>query len=51
MLAFILRACAQTLLKFSEFNASLDDTGKNLVLKKYCHIGFAIDTRLDCWSP
>ena len=44
LLAFIMRTCAQTLAEFPEFNASLDDSGDNLVLKKYCHIGFATDT-------
>ena len=44
MLAFIIKACVLALKAFPEFNASLDDTGENLVLKKYCHIGFATDT-------
>ncbi len=43
-LAFIIRACAQTLAQFPEFNASLDERAENLVLKRYCHIGFAADT-------
>jgi pyruvate dehydrogenase E2 component (dihydrolipoamide acetyltransferase) len=43
-LAFIIRACIIALKKFPRFNASLDATGKNLVLKKYFHIGFAADT-------
>ena len=42
MLAFIIKACVQTLKKFPEFNASLD--GDNLVYKKYYNIGFAADT-------
>jgi len=44
MLAFLLKAAAAALRKFPEFNASLDPGGENLVLKKYCHIGFAADT-------
>ena len=51
MLAFVLRACAQTLLEFPDFNASLDDSGDNLVLKKYCHIGFATDTPIGLLAP
>jgi pyruvate dehydrogenase E2 component (dihydrolipoamide acetyltransferase) len=43
-LAFIIRACIVALKKFPRFNASLDASGKNLVLKKYFHIGFAADT-------
>ena len=43
-LAFIIRACVRTLHHFPTFNASLDASGENLVLKKYIHIGFAADT-------
>jgi pyruvate dehydrogenase E2 component (dihydrolipoamide acetyltransferase) len=43
-LAFIVRACIVALKEFPRFNASLDASGKNLVLKKYFHIGFAADT-------
>ena len=43
-LAFILKACAITLKHFPDFNASLDASGENLVLKKYIHIGVAVDT-------
>lgn len=42
MLAFLLKACAVSLRKFPQFNASLD--GDDLVLKNYVHIGFAADT-------
>ena len=44
MLAFLLKASAAALKQFPDFNASLDATGENLVLKKYFHIGFAADT-------
>jgi pyruvate dehydrogenase E2 component (dihydrolipoamide acetyltransferase) len=44
VLAFIIRACVVALKEFPRFNASLDASGKNLVLKKYFHIGFAADT-------
>ena len=43
-LAFMLKACAHTLKHFPDFNASLDASGENLVLKKYIHIGVAVDT-------
>ncbi|HMD59512.1 MAG TPA: 2-oxo acid dehydrogenase subunit E2, partial [Steroidobacteraceae bacterium] len=43
-LAFVIRACVKLLKKFPTFNASLDPSGENLVLKQYCHIGFAADT-------
>jgi len=43
-LAFIVRACIVALKEFPRFNASLDATGENLVLKRYFHIGFAADT-------
>ncbi|HLY96873.1 MAG TPA: dihydrolipoyllysine-residue acetyltransferase [Sideroxyarcus sp.] len=43
-LAFMLKAAAIALKHFPDFNASLDATGENLVLKKYIHIGVAVDT-------
>ncbi|MCB1623789.1 MAG: 2-oxo acid dehydrogenase subunit E2 [Pseudomonadales bacterium] len=43
-LAFILRACVQALQQFPLINASLDESGENLVVKKYIHLGFAADT-------
>jgi len=43
-LAFIVRACVRALQAFPQFNASLDATGANLILKKYVNIGFAADT-------
>ena len=44
MLGFLIKALVAALKKFPTFNASLDATGENLVLKKYFHIGFAADT-------
>ena len=44
MLGFIIKAVVAALKKFPDFNASLDATGENLILKKYFHIGFAADT-------
>lgn len=43
-LAFVIRACVKALQEFPQFNASLDERGENLILKKYMHIGFAADT-------
>jgi pyruvate dehydrogenase E2 component (dihydrolipoamide acetyltransferase) len=43
-LAFMLKAAVTALQKFPEFNASLDASGENLVLKQYFHIGVAVDT-------
>ena len=44
MLAFIIKAVAAALKKYPDFNASLDASGENLILKKYFHVGFAADT-------
>jgi pyruvate dehydrogenase E2 component (dihydrolipoamide acetyltransferase) len=41
-LAFMMKAVVETLKQFPEFNASLN--GDTLVLKKYFHIGVAVDT-------
>ena len=43
-LAFMLKAVVAALQKYPDFNASLDASGENLVLKKYFHIGVAVDT-------
>jgi len=44
MVAFLLKAAASGLRKYPRFNSSLDAGGENLVFKKYCHIGVAVDT-------
>ena len=43
-LAFLLKAAVAALQQYPEFNASLDAGGENLVLKRYFHIGVAVDT-------
>ncbi len=42
--AFLLKACASALRTYPEFGSSLDPSGENLILKKYVHIGIAVDT-------
>jgi pyruvate dehydrogenase E2 component (dihydrolipoamide acetyltransferase) len=44
MLAFLIKASVVLLKRFPRFNASLDESGEVLILKRYCHIGFAVDT-------
>ncbi len=44
ILAFLIKALVSAMKEFPRFNASLDATGENLVLKKYIHIGVAVDT-------
>lgn len=39
-----MKAVVTSLKAFPHFNASLDASGENLVLKKYFHIGVAVDT-------
>ena len=43
-LAFVLKACVAALKAFPKVNSSLAEDGENLVLKNYCHLGFAADT-------
>jgi len=44
LLSFLLKASAAALREFPNFNASLDASKENLILKQYCHIGVAVDT-------
>jgi pyruvate dehydrogenase E2 component (dihydrolipoamide acetyltransferase) len=43
-LVFLMKAAVSALCEFPSFNASLDASGENLVMKKYFHIGIAVDT-------
>jgi pyruvate dehydrogenase E2 component (dihydrolipoamide acetyltransferase) len=43
-LVFILKAAADALRAFPVFSSSLSEDGENLVMKKYIHIGVAVDT-------
>ncbi|HXE67038.1 MAG TPA: dihydrolipoyllysine-residue acetyltransferase [Rhodanobacteraceae bacterium] len=44
MLAFLIKASVAALQKYPDFNASLDASGENLIVKHYFNIGFAADT-------
>lgn len=47
LLSFLMKALTASLKKFPEFNASLDKNANgetNLIIKRYYHIGFAVDT-------
>ena len=43
-LPFILKACANTLQQFPNFNSSIHPNFEHLVVKKYFHLGMAVDT-------
>ena len=43
-LPFVVKAVTAALREFPHFNSSLDRTGESLILKKYLHIGVAVDT-------
>lgn len=43
-LVFIMKAAAYALRKYPVFNSSLSESGESLIMKKYCHIGIAVDT-------
>ncbi|MDP4535389.1 dihydrolipoyllysine-residue acetyltransferase [Alkalimonas collagenimarina] len=43
-LVFIMKAVAKALEEFPTFNSSLSDDGQSLILKKYVHLGIAVDT-------
>ncbi|MEC8882861.1 MAG: 2-oxo acid dehydrogenase subunit E2 [Pseudomonadota bacterium] len=44
MLAFIIKAMSQALVKHPHINSSYDPEGQKLWIKEYYHIGFAVDT-------
>ncbi|MBW8905212.1 MAG: dihydrolipoyllysine-residue acetyltransferase, partial [Betaproteobacteria bacterium] len=44
MLAFMIKACVTALKQYPQFNSSLDKSGENIIIKKYYHLGVAVDT-------
>ena len=44
MLAFMIKACVTALRQFPVFNSSLERSGENITIKKYYHVGVAVDT-------
>lgn len=44
MTAILLKVCAAALIKFPQFNTSLDLAGHELIYKKFVHVGVAVDT-------
>lgn len=44
MLVFLMKSLVVALQDFPQFNSSLDPSGDSLILKKYFHIGIAVDT-------
>jgi pyruvate dehydrogenase E2 component (dihydrolipoamide acetyltransferase) len=49
--AFVLKAVAVALKEFQQFNASLDLAGGRLVVKRYYHVGVAVDTERGLMVP
>ena len=50
-LPFLIKACCLALKEFPTFNASLDATGSQFILKRYYHIGVAVDTEQGLLVP
>jgi pyruvate dehydrogenase E2 component (dihydrolipoamide acetyltransferase) len=44
MLAFMIKACVTALKTYPQFNSSLDKSGESIIIKKYFHLGVAVDT-------
>ncbi|MCP3979318.1 MAG: branched-chain alpha-keto acid dehydrogenase subunit E2 [bacterium] len=51
MTAIVVKMVAAALKQFPKFNASLDVAGDSLVLKKYVHVGVAVDTERGLLVP
>ena len=44
LLAFLMKACVSAMRTYPAFNASLSPDGAKLIMKRYFHIGIAVDT-------
>ena len=44
LIAFLVKAVVDVLQQFPDFNSSLSSDGENIILKKYFHIGVAVNT-------
>ena len=44
MLPFLMKAVVRAIKEYPQFGASLDRSGENLIVKKYYHLGIAVDT-------
>lgn len=44
LIVFLIKACVAAMKEYPQFNASLNPAGDSLTLKKYFHIGIAVDT-------
>lgn len=44
ILAFVCKVVSKALTVFPQFNTSLDASGENLIFKRYCNIGIAVET-------
>ncbi|MCA1962044.1 MAG: 2-oxo acid dehydrogenase subunit E2 [Desulfomonile sp.] len=51
VLSFLIKAAAEALRRFPQFNASLDETTGELVYKEYFNVGFATDTEAGLMVP
>ena len=45
LVTFLIKAVVVALQKFPEFNSSIEPSGENLIIKKYFHIGVAVNTK------
>ena len=51
LVTFLIKAAVVALQKFPEFNSSIEPSGENLIIKKYFHIGVAVNTKNDLLVP